>query len=67
MVFQHRSAAKVFVGTNMLCLLCAVSLPETKDKSLEEITQMLGHWYFGIQFLCAKHLREDECGWLLLL
>ncbi|CAE7487581.1 ecdD [Symbiodinium natans] len=34
----------VFVGTNMLCLLCAVSLPETKDKSLEEITQMFHDW-----------------------
>ncbi|CAL1169505.1 unnamed protein product [Cladocopium goreaui] len=35
----------VFVGTNCLCLFCAMSLPETKDKSLEEITLMFNHWF----------------------
>lgn len=35
----------LFVATNGLCLLCALSLPETKDKSLEEITQMFQTWF----------------------
>jgi len=35
----------VFVATNCLCLFCAMSLPETKDKSLEEITVMFNQWF----------------------
>jgi len=34
----------VFVGTNALCLWVALILPETKDKSLEEIRDMLNAW-----------------------
>jgi len=37
----------VFVGTNMLCLWVAMTLPETKDKSLEEITYMFNIWLKG--------------------
>eukprot|EP00490_Sorites_sp_Unknown_P004711 CAMPEP_0114651606 /NCGR_PEP_ID=MMETSP0191-20121206/8441_1 /TAXON_ID=126664 /ORGANISM="Sorites sp." /LENGTH=503 /DNA_ID=CAMNT_0001865847 /DNA_START=102 /DNA_END=1613 /DNA_ORIENTATION=+ len=37
----------VFVGTNVLALWFALSLPETKDKSLEEITQMFNVWLKG--------------------
>lgn len=37
----------VFVGTNMLCLWVAMILPETKDKSLEEITYMFNIWLKG--------------------
>eukprot|EP00435_Cladocopium_sp_Y103_P051220 s307_g15.t2 len=34
----------VFVGTNTLCLWLALILPETKDKSLEEIRDMFSTW-----------------------
>lgn len=39
----------LFVGTNCLCFFCAVSLPETKDKSLEEITQMFNDWLHPVE------------------
>lgn len=35
----------VLVGTNGLALWCALCLPETKDKSLEEITLMFNAWF----------------------
>lgn len=34
----------LFVLTDSVCLFCAMSLPETKDKSLEEITEMFSSW-----------------------
>ena len=34
----------LFVCTDAICLVCAMSLPETKDKTLEEVTHMFAKW-----------------------